>query len=83
MKREIIAVGLDLAMRAFRMHAVGCDGALLIRRKLLRAEVVGILSDYPRCLAGMEAYEPAQHWARELITLSHEVRLMPRISVGR
>ncbi len=83
MKRDIIAVGLDLAMRVFRVHASGCDGALLIQRNLLRAGVVGIFGDHPRCLAGMEPYEPAQHWARELITLSHEVRLMPRQSVRR
>jgi transposase len=29
------------------------------------------------CLVGMEACATAQHWARELTKLGHEVRLMP------
>lgn len=29
------------------------------------------------CLIGMEACATAHHWARELMTLGHEVRLIP------
>ena len=31
----------------------------------------------PPCLVGMEACGTSHHWARELIKLGHEVRLMP------
>ena len=31
----------------------------------------------PPCLIGMEACATAHHWARQLIGLGHEVRLMP------
>ncbi len=31
----------------------------------------------PRCLVGMEACSSAHHWARELMALGHEVRLIP------
>jgi transposase len=31
----------------------------------------------PSCLVGMEACGTSHHWARELIKLGHEVRLMP------
>jgi transposase len=31
----------------------------------------------PRCLVGIEACGTSHHWARELIALGHEVRLMP------
>src|SRR5271169_5791382 len=31
----------------------------------------------PSCLVGLEACATAHHWARELIALGHEVRLMP------
>ena len=30
----------------------------------------------PSCLVGLEACATAHHWARELIALSHEARLM-------
>lgn len=34
-------------------------------------------SGLPPCLIGMEACASAHHWARELIAIGHEVRLMP------
>lgn len=63
MKQEIVTGGLDLAKSVFQVHAIGSDGAVLIRRKLRRAEVVGFLSDLPRSLVGMEACASAHHWA--------------------
>lgn len=55
MKQEIATVGLDLAKSVFQVHVIGSDGAVLIRRKLLRAEVIGFFTDLPSCLFGMEA----------------------------
>ena len=77
MKQKIVTVGLALAKSVFQVHAIRSDGAVLIRRKLRRAEVVGFFTDLPSCLVGMEACASAHHWARELIALGHEVRLMP------
>lgn len=56
---------------------MGRDGAVLVRRKLRRAELIGFYTDLPACLIGMEAFASAHHWARELIKLGHEVRLIP------
>ncbi len=77
MKQEIVTVGLDLAKSVFQVHAIGGDGTVLVRRKLRRAEVIGFFTDLPSCLVGMEACASAHHWARELIKLGHDVRLMP------
>ena len=77
MKQEIATVGLDLAKNVFQVHAIGSDGAVLARRKLRRAEVIGFFSNLPSCVVGMEACASAHHWARELIALGHEIRLMP------
>jgi transposase len=44
---------------------------------LRRAEVVDFFRDQEPCLVGMEACATAHHWARELIALGHEVKLMP------
>ena len=75
MKQEVVTVGLDLAKSVFQVHAIGRDGAVLWR-KLRRAELIGFFTDLPGCLVGMEACASAHHWARELIKLGHEVRLM-------
>ena len=77
MEREIVTAGLDLAKNVFQVHAIGSDGEIVVRRKLRRAEVIRFFSDMPPCLVGMEACASAHHWARELMALGHEVRLMP------
>ena len=50
---------------------------MVVRRRLRRAEVVEFFRRQGPCLVGMEACATAHHWARELIALGHEVKLMP------
>ena len=45
--------------------------------RLRRAQVLDFFRELPPCLVGMEACATAHHWARELIALGHEVKLMP------
>ena len=40
MEQEVVTVGLDLAKNVFQVHAIAADGAVLIRRKLRRTEVI-------------------------------------------
>lgn len=77
MEQEVVTAGLDPAKNVFQVHAIGADGAVLIRRKLRRTEVIRFFAELPRCLVGMEACASAHHWARELMAIGHEVRLMP------
>ena len=74
---EITTVGLDLAKNVFQVHAIGSTGEVIIRRSLKRAQVIPFFSKLPPCLIGMEACGTSHHWARELVDLGHEVRLMP------
>jgi transposase len=39
--------------------------------------VIPFFTKLPPCLTGMEACGTSHHWARELVALGHEVRLMP------
>lgn len=50
---------------------------LSLNRKLRRAEVLGFFAKQPPCLVGIEACGSAHHWAREIASLGHEVRLIP------
>jgi transposase len=38
--------------------------------------MVNFFASLPPCLIGMEACSSAHHWARKLIAVGHEVRLM-------
>ncbi len=70
-------IGLDLAKNLFQVHGVAADGGVVVRRQLRRAQMLPFFASLPPCLVGMEACASAHHWARELMALGHEVRLMP------
>jgi transposase len=74
---KITTIGLDLAKHWFQVHGVDAAGAVIAKRRLRRAEVIPYFKSLEPCLVGMEACASAHHWARELIALGHEVRLMP------
>ena len=74
---QVSTIGLDLAKQVFQVHGIDSDGAVVLRRRLRRSEVVMFFSTLPSCLVGIEACATAHHWARELSTLGHKVRLIP------
>jgi transposase len=74
---EITTVGIDLAKNVFQVHAISGTGEVLARRALRRAQVMPFFRKLAPCLIGMEASGTSHHWARELTTLGHTVRLMP------
>jgi transposase len=74
---EVTTIGLDLAKRVFQVHAVNAEGAVVLRKALRRGQLLLFFAKLPRCLIGIEACGTSHHWARELIRLGHDVRLMP------
>ena len=74
---EITTIGLDLAKHVFQVHGIDAAGKVVVRKALRRAQVLAFFGKLPPCLVGMEACGTSHHWARELLRLGHEVRLMP------
>lgn len=74
---EITTIGIDLAKSVFQIHGVREDGMVALRRKLRRNQVLTFFEALPSCLVGLEACAGAHYWARELIALGHDVRIMP------
>ena len=73
----VTRVGLDLAKRAFQVHAVDAKGGIVVARKLTRSQLIPFFAELPPCVVAMEACSSAHHWGRALIELGHEVRLIP------
>jgi transposase len=73
----VTRVGLDLAKRAFQVHAVDAKGEIVVARKLTRNQLIPFFAALPPCVVAMEACASAHHWGRALIELGHEVRLLP------
>src|SRR3984957_17055528 len=74
---EITRIGVDIAKNVFEVHAVNAQEQVVVRRSLRRNQVLAWFGKLPACLIGMEACGTANHWARELSTLGHTVRLIP------
>jgi transposase len=74
---EISTIGLDLAKSVFQVHGVDAHGKAVVRKALRRSQMLPFFEKLPPCLVGIEACGTSHHWARQLIKLGHEVRLMP------
>lgn len=74
---SVATIGLDLAKHVFQVHAIDAAGRVVISRALRRKDVLAFFERLPLCLIGMEACGSAHHWARQLMKLGHDVRLMP------
>jgi len=75
--REVIkVVGIDLAKSIFHLHGVDMHGKVVMRRKLSRDKLTTLMSRLTPCLVGMEACGGSHDWARKLMSMGHDVRLM-------
>src|SRR5471030_198824 len=74
---KLTAVGVDVAKRVFQLHWVEAETGEIISKQIKRAGFLEHFANRAPCLIGMEACGGAQHWARRLIEMGHEVKLMP------
>jgi transposase len=69
-------IGLDIAKNVFQVHGVDAHGKVVLRKQLRRAQVLAFFANLPPCRIGLEACAGAHYWARELIKLGHDARLI-------
>jgi transposase len=74
---QAIRFGIDLAKSVIQIHGVDAAGQVVVQRQLRRGQVLTFFSRQPPALIGMEACGSAHYWARELVKLGHDVKLMP------
>jgi transposase len=74
-------IGIDLAKRVFQVHAASKDGRPVLRKKVSRAQLLGLLAKQPPTIVAMEACATAHEWGRAISGLGHDVRLVPPIYV--
>jgi transposase len=78
---QVTTVGLDLAKNVFQVHGVTDDGEVIFSRALRRAQLLTFFERLDPCLVGIEACSTGHHWARELVLLGHDVKLIPPVYV--
>ena len=74
---SVTTVGLDLAKHVFQVHCVDASGCVVVAKAIRRNKLLEFFASLPPCLVGLEASGSAHHWARELIKLGHDARMMP------
>jgi transposase len=74
---EVVRVGVDLAKRVIQVHAVDAKGGVVSTRALAREKFTAWCAQLPPgCLVAMEACSGAHHWARKLVALGLDARLI-------
>lgn len=73
---EVTTIGIDIAKRIFQVHGVDKNGKTVLKKKLMRDQVLTFMANLQKCLVGMEACGGANYWAREIVKLGHEVKLI-------
>ena len=74
---EITRVGADLAKRVIQVHAVDASGKLVTNRALARDKFILWCTQLPAgCMVAMEASSSAHHWARKLVALGLDARII-------
>jgi transposase len=72
----VSVIGVDLAKNVFQIHCADSVGQCIKTRALRRNQLLSFFSNLKPCVIGMEACGGAHYWARELLALGHDVRLM-------
>lgn len=75
---DIKVVGIDLAKNIFQVCVWKQDGTVARNRKVTRNKLLHTIRQFPeKTLIAMEACGTAHHWARQFMTLGHDVILIP------
>lgn len=70
-------VGADIAKNVMQLYWVDPDSGEVINKAVKRAAFLEHFANRAPCLVGMEACGGAQHWARRLLEMGHQVKLIP------
>ena len=69
-------IGVDLAKAVFQLHGALMTGEVLFRKKLSRQGFAKFMTEQRPSVVVMEACGSAHYWAREMVRLGHEVKLI-------
>ena len=73
---SITRIGLDTAKSVFQLHGIDEAGKVHIKRKLQRREMILYFEKLEPCTIYLEACGASHYWARILIGLGHDAKLI-------
>jgi len=72
----IETLGVDIAKNVFQLHGVNRNGRVVLKRRVMRDELLKVIAQIDRCTIVLEACTGAFYWARKFEVLGHEVQLI-------
>lgn len=69
-------IGVDLAKSVFQLHGASMTGEVRFKKKLSREGFSKFMTGHAPVIVVMEACGSAHYWAREMVRLGHEVKLI-------
>jgi transposase len=73
---KLIRLGLDTSKSVFQLHGVNAAERPVLKKRLRRKDLVRFLSKLEPTVIAIEACGGSHHWAREISTLGHTVKLI-------
>lgn len=73
---QIIRIGIDTSKSVFQLHGVNAAEQPILRKKLSRREMVRFFEKASPTTIALEACGGSHHWARQLSSFGHEVKLI-------
>ena len=74
--KKYTPVGIDLAKNIFQIHYLDKETGEIVNKSVKRAAFLEYFVNKGPFLIGMEACGGSQHWARQLIQMGHQVKII-------
>ena len=75
--KQFNTIGLDLAKNVIQVHAVNKSSGETMNRRFTRSKALRFLANVSPFEIGLEACGGAHHFARKLMRMGHQVRMIP------
>jgi transposase len=69
-------LGIDIAKNVFQLHRVNHHGSVVLKRRVMRDQLLDIIAQVERCTIVVEACTGAFCWARKFEALGHRVKII-------
>src|SRR4029077_16603609 len=72
----IETLGVDIAKNVFQLHGVNRNGRVVMKRRVMRDQLLAVLAQIDPCTMVVEACTGAFYWARKFEALGHQVKII-------
>lgn len=72
----IETLGVDMAKNVFQLHGVDRNGRVVLKRRVMRDQLLQVMAQIDPCIVVVEACTGAFYWARKFEVLGHQVKII-------